>query len=80
MIFTIFSAMFIWYICQPIVFKVLSWSQSLTQTLGVNTTGSDQTYTVLRLLTTLFVGVFVVIIFIAYGLTSAQERDWRGYY
>ena len=76
--FLTFVLMCMWYITQPLVTSTANFSENVTESLGVNRTGSAQTYTLLRLGAN--VGIPIVIIFIwIWALISSQAEDWRGY-
>ncbi len=67
----------LWYISQPLIVSAANLSEDITETGSWNTSGSTQTFTLIRLganvgyaLAILFVWVWVFI--------SAQAEDWRG--
>lgn len=74
--------MYSWYITQPLLVATANLSQNLTQTITVdgdtiNTTGSDQTYTLIRLGANIGFPLAIIFLWI-WAFVSSQAEDWRG--
>lgn len=72
------AAMMIWYVGQPIVVTIIDEGKSITVLNNWDTTGSNNTYDMLKFFVNIS-GAVAVIILLVFAVALAQRRDWRGY-
>jgi len=78
-IFAIGAITGIWYITQPMAWKMIDQAESVTITMGANRTGSATMYTMLKYLCTIW-GPALAIAILAWMIISAQREDFSSQY
>lgn len=73
-----FFTMILWYITQPVVFKVINTAIDYNVDFGANNTYAVSGLNILKQIGYWWGPLLVIAVFILWMIVASQARDWRG--
>ena len=67
-----------WYVFQPFLINIANVIDTATQSQGLNSTSSDQIFTLGRVSVNVTFPIFIIGLWI-WGWMESQRKDYRGY-